>query len=89
MLSAHSDYHGDALGSVEYKFWLTFPTNNLTDPANTILHRIDYRADAVPPGELQYTNFTPIVGQAAQAEFGKQFILPDVCQGNDVHPCDE
>merc|ERR1719319_333199 len=77
-----TDYKGDALGSVEYTFWLTFPTNNLMDPANTILHRIDYRADAVPPGEIQYSNFTPIVGQTAQNEFAKQFILPDACTGN-------
>eukprot|EP01084_Bolivina_argentea_P069641 126675_1 len=84
-----TEYHGapGKLGKVTYKFWLTFPTNNLTDVANTILHRIDYNADAVPPGEIQYSNFTPIVGWDAQTKFGEQFVLPTACNN---HPpsCD-
>eukprot|EP01084_Bolivina_argentea_P276632 472046_1 len=73
---------------VIYQYWLTFPTNNLADPMNTILHRIDW-SDGLygDEGDIQYQNFTPIPYDQRDA-FMQEFTVPQVCQGNAVWECD-
>ena len=70
-----------------YIYSLTFANGNQSDPFNTILHRIDYRAGIIS-GAIEYKNFTPITREE-QTAFAQKFQIPQQCTANNILNCDD